>query len=168
MSILTEVSNEEEVTRALTLNAELIGINNRNLRDLSTDLATTEKLRALIPEDKVVISESGIYTHRDVKRLSPICDGFLVGSSLMAEQDLELACRRLILGENKVCGLTRSQDAKTAYEAGAVYGGLIFYPKSPRYVDIDCAKLSLIVRHSSMWVCLLTHHLSKWLSMRKF
>ena len=140
MSILTEVSNEEEVTRALALDAELIGINNRDLRDLSTDLATTEKLRALIPEDKVVISESGIYTHRDVKRLSPICDGFLVGSSLMAEQDLELACRRLILGENKVCGLTRSQDAQAAYEAGAVYGGLIFYPKSPRYVDIDCAK----------------------------
>ncbi|MEI5638472.1 MULTISPECIES: bifunctional indole-3-glycerol-phosphate synthase TrpC/phosphoribosylanthranilate isomerase TrpF [unclassified Pseudoalteromonas] len=140
MGILTEVSNEEEVTRALALDAELIGINNRNLRDLSTDLATTERLRKLIPADKVVISESGIYSHSDVKRLAPLCDGFLVGSSLMAEQDLTLACRRLILGENKVCGLTRSQDAEAAYESGAVYGGLIFYPKSPRYVDIDCAK----------------------------
>ncbi len=168
MSILTEVSNEEEVTRALALDAELIGINNRDLRDLSTDLATTEKLRKLIPEDKVVISESGIYTHRDVKRLSPICDGFLVGSSLMAEQDLELACRRLILGENKVCGLTRSQDAQAAYKAGAVYGGLIFYPKSPRYVDIDCANTLLIVRRSSTLVCSLTHRLSKLQSMRKY
>ncbi|WP_194867859.1 bifunctional indole-3-glycerol-phosphate synthase TrpC/phosphoribosylanthranilate isomerase TrpF [Pseudoalteromonas sp. PPB1] len=140
MAVLTEVSNEEEVHRALALDARLIGINNRNLRDLSTDLATSERLRKLIPDDKTVISESGIYTHADVKRLAPICNGFLVGSSLMAEQDLETACRKLILGENKVCGLTRSQDAIAAYEAGAVYGGLIFYPKSPRYVNIDCAK----------------------------
>ena len=140
MSVLTEVSNEEEVHRALALNAQIIGINNRDLRDLSTDLATTERLRKLIPENKVVISESGIYTHQDVKRLAPLCNGFLIGSSLMAEADLIQACRRVILGENKVCGLTRNQDAMAAYSNGAVYGGLIFYPKSPRFVDLDCAK----------------------------
>ena len=140
MSVLTEVSNEEEVHRALALNAQIIGINNRDLRDLSTDLATTERLRKLIPSNKVVISESGIYTHQDVKRLAPLCNGFLIGSSLMAEADLLQACRRVILGENKVCGLTRNQDAIAAYNNGAVYGGLIFYPKSPRFVDLDCAK----------------------------
>lgn len=140
ISILTEVSNEEEVHRALKLNAELIGINNRNLRDLSTDLTTTETLRKLIPNDKLVISESGIYTHDDVKRLSPLCNGFLVGSSIMAQNDMDLACRKLILGENKVCGLTRCDDALAAYNAGAIYGGLIFYPQSPRFVDLDCAK----------------------------
>ncbi|NNG44582.1 bifunctional indole-3-glycerol-phosphate synthase TrpC/phosphoribosylanthranilate isomerase TrpF [Pseudoalteromonas sp. NEC-BIFX-2020_002] len=139
MAILTEVSNEEEVVRALALDAQIIGINNRDLRDLSTDLATTERLRTLIPNDKVVISESGIYTHQDVKRLAPLCNGFLIGSSLMAERDLERACRRVILGENKVCGLTRSEDAINAYKSGAVFGGLIFAPKSPRYVDLDCA-----------------------------
>ncbi|WP_105212915.1 bifunctional indole-3-glycerol-phosphate synthase TrpC/phosphoribosylanthranilate isomerase TrpF [Pseudoalteromonas sp. T1lg22] len=139
MAVLTEVSNEEEVTRALALDAKIIGINNRDLRDLSTDLATTERLRSLIPEDKLVISESGIYSHQDIKRLSPLVDGFLVGSSLMAQADLEGACRSLILGENKVCGLTRIQDAQAVYQAGAYYGGLIFYPGSPRYVDIDCA-----------------------------
>ncbi|MGO2012577.1 MAG: bifunctional indole-3-glycerol-phosphate synthase TrpC/phosphoribosylanthranilate isomerase TrpF [Pseudoalteromonas sp.] len=140
MAVLTEVSNEQEVTRALTLNANIIGINNRDLRDLSTDLATTEKLRQLIPIDKVVVSESGIYTHQDVKRLAPLCDGFLIGSSLMTERDLERACRSVILGENKVCGLTRKQDAQAAYSSGAVFGGLIFHPKSPRYIDLDCAK----------------------------
>jgi indole-3-glycerol phosphate synthase/phosphoribosylanthranilate isomerase len=140
MAILTEVSNEAEVHRALALNAQIIGINNRDLRDLSTNLATTEALRKLIPDNKVVISESGIYTHQDVKRLAPLCNGFLIGSSLMAERDLERACRSVILGENKVCGLTRSQDAIAAYESGAVYGGLIFAPKSPRFVDLDCVK----------------------------
>ena len=140
MSVLTEVSNEEEVHRALALDAQIIGINNRDLRDLSTDIATTEKLRKLIPADKVVISESGIYTHQDVKRLAPLCDGFLIGSSLMSERDLEQACRRVILGDNKVCGLTRTKDAQAAYQNGAIYGGLIFHPKSPRYVDLDCAK----------------------------
>ncbi|MGS0535997.1 bifunctional indole-3-glycerol-phosphate synthase TrpC/phosphoribosylanthranilate isomerase TrpF [Pseudoalteromonas sp. SaAl2] len=139
MAVLTEVSNEAEVERALALNAQIIGINNRDLRDLSTDLATTEKLRKLIPNDKVVISESGIYTHQDVKRLAPLCNGFLIGSSLMAERDLERACRSVILGENKVCGLTRSQDAIAAYNSGAVFGGLIFAPKSPRFIDLDCA-----------------------------
>lgn len=140
MSVLTEVSNEEEVHRALALDAQIIGINNRDLRDLSTDLATTEQLRKLIPNDKVVISESGIYTHQDVKRLAPLCNGFLIGSSLMAEANLEKACKRVIFGENKVCGLTRAQDAIAAYNNGAIFGGLIFHPKSPRYIDLDCAK----------------------------
>lgn len=139
MAILTEVSNEQEVHRALALDAQIIGINNRDLRDLSTNLATTEQLRKLIPAEKVVISESGIYSHQDVKRLAPLCNGFLIGSSLMAERDLERACRSVILGENKVCGLTRSEDAMNAYNSGAVFGGLIFAPKSPRYVDLDCA-----------------------------
>ena len=58
----------------------------------------------------------------------------------MAQADIESACRALIFGEHKVCGLTRSQDAQAVYQAGAYYGGLIFYPGSPRYVDIDCAK----------------------------
>lgn len=140
MAVLTEVSNQPETERAVALGAKLIGINNRNLRDLSTDLATTEQLRPLIPSDRLVISESGIYQHQDVKRLAPICNGFLVGSSLMAQPDLDLACRQLILGNNKVCGLTREQDARDAFAAGACYGGLIFVERSPRYVDLDCAK----------------------------
>lgn len=66
--------------------------------------------------------------------------GFLVGSSLMAEPDLEAAVRKLVLGQNKVCGLTRPEDAAAAHQAGAVFGGLIFVAKSPRYVDIPAAR----------------------------
>lgn len=136
LDMLTEVSNEQELERAIALNAAIIGINNRNLRDLSTDLATTEALAPHIPADRVVISESGIYNQAQVRRLSPLVDGFLVGSSLMAEDDLDLACRTLTLGHNKVCGLTRSEDIQAVANSGAVYGGLIFYPKSPRGISL--------------------------------
>ncbi|QQX82567.1 bifunctional indole-3-glycerol-phosphate synthase TrpC/phosphoribosylanthranilate isomerase TrpF [Shewanella sp. KX20019] len=134
LDILTEVSNEAELSRAITLNAAIIGINNRNLRDLSTDLATTEALAPLIPADRVVISESGIYNNAQVRRLAPLVDGFLVGSSLMAEDDLDLACRTLTFGHNKVCGLSRIEDLIEAAKKGAIYGGLIFAEKSPRAV----------------------------------
>ncbi|WP_116472550.1 bifunctional indole-3-glycerol-phosphate synthase TrpC/phosphoribosylanthranilate isomerase TrpF [Zobellella maritima] len=140
MGVLTEVISPEEVQRAIALDAKVIGINNRDLRDLSIDLERTRVLSAMIPEDRIVISESGIYRHSQVKELSAHADGFLVGSSLMAETDLDMAARRLILGDNKVCGLTRPQDAAAAYQAGAAFGGLIFVAGSPRCVDINQAR----------------------------
>ncbi|NOI13186.1 bifunctional indole-3-glycerol-phosphate synthase TrpC/phosphoribosylanthranilate isomerase TrpF [Vibrio hepatarius] len=144
MGVLTEVSNEEELHRAVALGAKVIGINNRNLRDLSTDLNRTKELaptiRQLAPE-AVVISESGIYTHQQVRDLVDYADGFLIGSSLMAEDNLELAVRKITLGANKVCGLTHADDAAKAYQAGAVFGGLIFVKSSPRYVERENARL---------------------------
>lgn len=139
LDILTEVSNEEELQRAIDLDAKIIGINNRNLRDLSTDLNMTRTLAPKIPEDRIIISESGIYTHDQVKELSQYANGFLVGSSLMAKCNLTKAVKKLILGEHKVCGLTRPEDAAAAYKSGAVYGGLIFAEKSPRYVNLEQA-----------------------------
>ncbi len=146
LDILTEVSNKAETERAIALNAKIIGINNRNLRDLSTNLATTEALAPLIPSDTVVISESGIYTQQQVSRLNPLVKGYLVGSSLMAEQDLDLACRALIYGENKVCGLTQLDNMNQAADAGAVYGGLIFFAKSKRSVTLEQAQ-ALVDQH---------------------
>ncbi|MCL1065259.1 bifunctional indole-3-glycerol-phosphate synthase TrpC/phosphoribosylanthranilate isomerase TrpF [Shewanella olleyana] len=139
LDALTEVSNQEELERAIDLNARIVGINNRNLRDLSTDLATTEALAPQIPTDRVIISESGIYNNQQVKRLNPLVDGYLVGSSIMAQEDIDLACRQLIFGNNKVCGLTRLEDIKAVTQAGAVFGGLIFHPKSPRNVTVEQA-----------------------------
>ncbi|USD33570.1 MULTISPECIES: bifunctional indole-3-glycerol-phosphate synthase TrpC/phosphoribosylanthranilate isomerase TrpF [Vibrio] len=146
MGILTEVSNEEELHRAVKLGAKVIGINNRNLRDLTTDLNRTKELaptiRELAPE-ATIISESGIYTHQQVRDLADFADGFLIGSSLMAEDNLELAVRKVTLGENKVCGLTHPDDAAKAYQAGAVFGGLIFVSKSKRCVDLETARLTM-------------------------
>ncbi|WP_192021227.1 bifunctional indole-3-glycerol-phosphate synthase TrpC/phosphoribosylanthranilate isomerase TrpF [Shewanella sp. WPAGA9] len=139
LDALTEVSNQAELERAIDLNARIVGINNRNLRDLSTDLATTEALAPQIPNDRVIISESGIYTNQQVKRLNPLVDGYLVGSSIMAQDNIDLACRQLIFGHNKVCGLTRIEDIKAVANSGAVFGGLIFHPASPRSVNVEQA-----------------------------
>ena len=146
MGILTEVSNEAELERAINLKAQVIGINNRNLRDLSTDLNRTKELAPAIREkapEAVVISESGIYTHQQVRDLATFADGFLIGSSLMAEENLELAVRKVTLGENKVCGLTHPDDAAKVYQSGAVFGGLIFVEKSKRFVTEEEARLTM-------------------------
>ncbi|SJZ51132.1 bifunctional indole-3-glycerol-phosphate synthase TrpC/phosphoribosylanthranilate isomerase TrpF [Photobacterium toruni] len=139
LGILTEVSNDVELTRAIKLNAKVVGINNRNLRDLSIDLNRTKQLAPDLPKDTIIISESGIYTHQQVRELSPYANGFLIGSSLMAADNLDLAVRKVLFGEHKVCGLTSNEDAHHAYQQGATYGGLIFVPSSPRAINLDQA-----------------------------
>ena len=140
MGVLTEVSNEEEQERAIALGAKVVGINNRDLRDLSIDLNRTRELAPKLGHNVTVISESGINTYAQVRELSHFANGFLIGSALMAHDDLHAAVRRVLLGENKVCGLTRGQDAKAAYDAGAIYGGLIFVATSPRCVNVEQAQ----------------------------
>ena len=78
MDALVEVHDEEEMRRALALDAGLIGINNRDLRDLSIDLSTTERL-APLAGDQILVTESGVATRADVDRLSALVDGFLIG-----------------------------------------------------------------------------------------
>lgn len=144
MGVLTETANEAEFERALALNAKVIGVNNRDLHDLSVDLnrvvALTQKYRKQIPHDVTLVSESGIYTHRQVHQLKPYVHAFLIGSSLMGSTDLNNAVRGVIFGENKVCGLTRPQDVKAAYDNGALYGGLIFAEHSPRQLSLRQAQ----------------------------
>jgi len=139
LGILTEASNEEELDRAVQLKARVVGINNRDLRDLSIDLDRTRQLAPRVPHGVTVISESGINTYGQIRELSRFANGFLIGSALMSEPDLSAAVRRVTLGDNKVCGLTRPQDASVAHQAGAIYGGLIFVEASPRYVTLDKA-----------------------------
>ncbi|MFZ3388573.1 bifunctional indole-3-glycerol-phosphate synthase TrpC/phosphoribosylanthranilate isomerase TrpF [Buttiauxella gaviniae] len=139
MGVLTEVSNEEELERAIALGAKVVGINNRDLRDLSIDLNRTRQLAPRLGHGVTVISESGISNYGQIRELSHYANGFLIGSALMGEDDLNAAVRRVTLGNNKVCGLTRPQDARAAYEAGAIYGGLIFVPTSPRFVSDETA-----------------------------
>lgn len=96
MSVLFEVHNEQELERALKIEAPIVGINNRDLKTMQIDLNTTLRLRAMIPKDRIVVSESGIKTREDVKRLEEAqVDAVLIGTVLMEAQDIESMIDRL-------------------------------------------------------------------------
>jgi len=100
MDVLIEVHDEEEVERALKLKSMLIGINNRNLKSLQIDITTTERLASLIPSPKTIVCESGIYSHDDVIKVNNSnIKAFLVGESLMRQDDLTQAVKNL-MGES--------------------------------------------------------------------
>lgn len=95
MEVLTEVSTPQEMHRASALGAEVIGINNRDLRTLETDLARTEEMAPLAPAGVVLVGESGVGAPKDVRRLSGLVDALLVGSSLSGAPDPAEAAREL-------------------------------------------------------------------------
>jgi indole-3-glycerol phosphate synthase/phosphoribosylanthranilate isomerase len=135
MDALVEAHDEAELRRAVALGAEIIGINNRDLKTLKVDLATTERLAGLVPADRLLVSESGIGNREDVERLSPYADAFLVGSSLMRADDPAQAARALAFGRVKICGLTQAGDIALAAASGASYAGLVMVPGTPRAVS---------------------------------
>jgi len=97
LDVLAEVHDGAELDRALRLGVRMIGINNRNLKTLETDLATTEKLAPEVPADRLVVAESGIRRSEDLDRLAAAgARCFLVGETLMREPDLAAATRRLL------------------------------------------------------------------------
>ena len=97
MKCLVEVHNEAELELALNSQAKVIGINNRDLTTFETDLATTERLCSLIPQDRIIVSESGIKTRDDIERLARCgIDAVLIGESLMAAPDIAAKMKELM------------------------------------------------------------------------
>jgi len=97
MAVLVEVHDERELDRALGLETRLIGINNRNLKTLQTDIATTEELAPLVPADRIPVAESGIRTPEDVRRMAAAgARCILVGEHLLRQADVAGAARALV------------------------------------------------------------------------
>jgi indole-3-glycerol phosphate synthase len=97
MSCLVEVHNENELTIALRTEARIIGINNRDLTTMKTDITTTERLRPIIPTDRLIVSESGIKGRRDMEILEKLgVNAALVGETLMASPDISAKVKELL------------------------------------------------------------------------
>jgi indole-3-glycerol phosphate synthase len=100
MDTLIEVHDQAELERALKLDSKLIGINNRNLKTLETDTATTRRLAGTVPDDRLVVSESGLGTPADLAEMAKAGVGcFLIGESLMRQPDVEQATRAILAGQ---------------------------------------------------------------------
>ncbi|MEO1090988.1 MAG: indole-3-glycerol phosphate synthase TrpC [Pseudomonadota bacterium] len=99
MDALVEVHDDAELDRAIALPASLLGINNRNLKSLTVDLAVTERLAPRVPPSWRIVAESGLYGHADLQRMTAVgARAFLVGESLMRQDDVAAATRDLLAG----------------------------------------------------------------------
>lgn len=115
MDALAEVHDRRELERALDLDARLIGVNNRNLKTLAVDLATTEDLAPHVPDGRILVSESGLETASDLARMAAVgAHCFLIGEALMRKPDVEAATRALFAADGGGAGASAAAAGQAA------------------------------------------------------
>lgn len=137
MECLVETHTEEEVMKAMRAGAKIIGINNRNLSTFQVDLETTLRFRKLIPDDIILVSESGIAGCYDAAKLRGKVDAILVGTAIlraddMARQVYEFKLNRPLV---KVCGIQDQATADMCMDLGVEFLGFNFIKESSRYIE---------------------------------
>jgi indole-3-glycerol phosphate synthase/phosphoribosylanthranilate isomerase/anthranilate synthase/indole-3-glycerol phosphate synthase/phosphoribosylanthranilate isomerase len=146
MSCLAEVHTCAEVKQAIEAGAMVIGINCRDLKTFQINPHLIRELRPLIPDNHIVVAESGIHTGSDARRVARYdVQAMLVGESLVTSPDIPGQIRTLLKGANesaqvKICGLRTRDQFLTASEAGADMLGFMFYEPSPRYIQPRAVK----------------------------
>ena len=159
---LVEAHDDREVEAALQTRARLIGINNRDLRTLDVDVERADRLRTLVPDDRIVIAESGVRDPSTVARWRALgFDAALIGEALMRSADPAASARAFVdAGRRpedpanrarrpfvKICGITDADGALAAVRAGADALGLNLVPGTPRALSIvEAADLARVAR----------------------
>ena len=162
---LVEAHDERELAAALATGARLIGINNRDLRTLEVDTLRADRLRALVPDDRLVIAESGVREPETIARWRALgFDAALVGEGLMRATDPTAAARSFVAAGRqphdlaniarrpfvKICGVTDTAGALAAVRAGADAIGLNLAPGTPRALQVDeAATLARVIRDAA-------------------
>ena len=156
-----EAHDQREIERALSTDARLIGLNNRDLRSLKVDPERAERLRSLVPDDRLVVAESGVTEPRILARYRALgFDGALIGESLMRSNDARAATRAYVAAgrrpddataearcpDVKICGIVDEAGVLAAASGGAAYVGLNVVAGTPR--ALDHARAADLARHA--------------------
>ncbi len=138
MDAICEVHNVDELNKVLETGADIIGINNRDLKTFEINLDTVNELTSLVPKNKIIISESGVKTIEDINAMPKNINAVLVGTTLMTSKNpekeiLKLRGKPMI----KICGIKNAKDAAFCEKNGVDFVGLNFVPTSKRFIDLQ-------------------------------